>query len=36
MVFPNIEKIKQEYTDKYVMVDPSGRSSRDLPTWWAR
>ncbi len=22
MVFPNIEKIKQEYTDKYVMVDP--------------
>jgi hypothetical protein len=22
MVFPNIEKIKQDYTDKYVMVDP--------------
>lgn len=22
MVFPNIEKMKQEYTDKYVMVDP--------------
>jgi hypothetical protein len=22
MVFPNIEKIKQEYTDKYVVVDP--------------
>lgn len=22
MVFPNIEKIKQEYTDKYVRVDP--------------
>lgn len=22
MVFPHIEKIKQEYTDKYVMVDP--------------
>ncbi len=22
MVFPNIEKIKQDYTDKYVVVDP--------------